>query len=154
METRKSAKMLEFRQQLNEKGCKLTGQRLAVMEAVLNNKGRYLSCEEIFELVSRSHPGIGLATVYRTLLLLEQLELVTKIYLDEGCARYGLCDLEEKVRYHFICMRCGAVYDVEENLLEIQNKQILKDNHFDIKSYIVKFYGYCSNCKLENKGKI
>ncbi len=147
MDSKKNIEMVEFRRQLNEKGLKLTGQRRAVMEIILNNKGRHLSSEEIFELVKQSHPGIGLSTVYRTLPLFEQMKLLSKVYLDDGCTRYEPCDQKQKAHYHLICMRCGAVYEVEEDLLGIKNKQILKDYNFDIKSYTVKFNGYCLKCK-------
>lgn len=149
MSSEKSIEIAEFRQQLNKKGLRLTGQRRAVMEIILNNRGKHLSSKETFELVKQSYPGIGLATVYRTLLLFEQMKLLIKVYLDDGCIRYELCDLKQKVHYHLICMECGAVYEVEEDLLGIKNKQILKNNYFDIRSYTIKFNGYCIKCKLK-----
>lgn len=134
MNSKRDKDMIHFKQQLNERGCRLTGQRQAVMEVVLSNKGRHMSSEEIFEQVRQSYPGIGLATVYRTLPLLERMNLLSKIYLDDGCIRYELCDPKEQVHHHLICMGCGAVYEVEDDLLGLRDKQILKKTDSAVKT--------------------
>lgn len=138
--------MPELKQHLNEKGLRLTSQRQAVVEAVEKNKGKHLSSNEIFELVKENHPSIGLATIYRTLPLLEKMKLLNKICLDDGCVRYESYTPKDEEHHHLICMTCGAVYEVEEDLLGIKEKQIIMENHFSIKSYMVKLYGYCALC--------
>lgn len=137
----------DFKEQLKERGLKLTTQRQAVLDIITENDGEHLSCEEIFDLVREDHPEIGLATVYRTLLLLESMELVYKLNLDDGCSRYELNKNKEDHRHHhLICTKCGAVAEVEEDLLESLEEQILKSKGFIVKDHRVKFYGYCKNC--------
>jgi len=138
--------MTQLKQHLNEKGLRLTWQRQVVMEAVEKNKGKHLSSNEIFELVKENHPSIGLATIYRTLPLLEKMKLLNKICLDDGCVRYEAYTPKDEEHHHLICMACGAVYEVEEDLLGIKEKQIILDNHFSIKGYMLKLYGYCQVC--------
>lgn len=136
-----------FKDQLKEKGYKLTTQRRAVLDIIKEHEGGHLSTEEIYELVKLKFPEIGLATVYRTLLLLDRMELVYKIDLDDGCNRYELNKHKEDHRHHhLICTRCGDVAEVEEDLLGALEDEILKKNNFLVKDHRVKFYGYCDKC--------
>ena len=75
---------INFREQLKEKGFRVTSQRQAVLEVIEEHAGQHLSTEEIYELVKVENPEIGLATVYRTLLLLDSMELVYKMDFDDG----------------------------------------------------------------------
>ncbi len=140
-------RMENFRNQLKEKGYKLTMQRQAVLNSIIEHEGEHLSTEEIYELVKKNHPEIGLATVYRTLLLLDNMELVYKLDLDDGCSRYELNkDNEDHRHHHLICTECGSVEEVQEDLLEALEEQILQKNGFIIKDHRVKFYGCCKKC--------
>lgn len=140
----------DLKQQLNDKGYRITSQRKAILDVFSQHKGKHLNSEEMFELVREYYPGIGKATVYRTLPLLEKMRLLNKIVLEDGCVRYELNNPKEQVHHHLICMECGAVYEVEEDMLGLQDKQILIENRFSIKNYMVKLYGYCMKCTQGN----
>lgn len=136
-----------FKEQLKERGYKLTIQRQAVLDVIIEHEGEHLSTEEIYELVKKGHPEIGLATVYRTLLLLDRMELVYKLDLDDGCNRYELNRHKEDHRHHhLICTKCGSVSEVQEDLLDTLEEEVLRKNGFLVKDHRVKFYGYCRNC--------
>ena len=77
----------DFKKILKEKGLKVTRQRLVVLEVLAENDTKHLTAEEIYESVKVENPDIGLATVYRTVQLLLELELIDRINLDDGCAR-------------------------------------------------------------------
>jgi Fur family transcriptional regulator, ferric uptake regulator len=136
-----------FKEQLKEKGYKLTEQRQSVLDVISGHEGEHLSTEEIYELVKETCRDIGLATVYRTLLLLESMELIYKMYFDDGLGRYEINNNKEDHRHHhLICMNCGSVAEVKGDLLESLEKQIHNINGFIVKDHRVKFYGYCSKC--------
>lgn len=144
--------MINLKEQLKERGYKLTSQRQAVLDVILKHEGQHLSTEEIYELVKEINPDIGLATVYRTLILLDRMELVYKLDLDDGCNRYEINKHNEFHRHHhLICTKCGAVSEVEEDLLESLEEQILKKNNFIVKDHRVKFYGYCKDCMKDTE---
>ena len=110
-------------------------------------EGEHLSTEEIYDRVREKYPEIGLATVYRTLILLDRMELVYKLDFDDGCSRYELNrNKDDHLHHHLICVKCGAVDEMREDLLESLEDQILKNNNFRIKDHRVKFYGYCGKC--------
>ena len=74
-----------FKKKLKEKGLKVTNQRLLVLQVLAENKDRHLTAEDIYELVKEDYPEIGLATIYRTVQLLLEMQLVDRINLDDGC---------------------------------------------------------------------
>ncbi|AFS78352.1 ferric uptake regulation protein Fur [Gottschalkia acidurici 9a] len=136
---------------LKEKGYKLTTQRKAIIDVFLKNQSSHLSPEEIYDNVRNSYPEIGLATVYRTLQLLEQLNIVYKVNFDDGCSRYELnLDTDDHQHHHLICIKCGKVKEVKLDLLENLESEIEKEGDFKVVNHNVKFFGYCKNCEDES----
>ncbi|MDF2521668.1 MAG: transcriptional repressor [Clostridia bacterium] len=132
---------------LKEKGFKLTPQRRSVLSIILDNSGKHLSAEEIYDLVKVPCPEIGLATVYRTMQVLDELGLVYKHNFDDGRTRYEITQNEDHQHHHLICKKCGQVIEVEEDLLEQLETEVQKKYDFSITNHNVKFFGYCSSCK-------
>lgn len=138
----------KFKQRLKTGGYKLTPQRRAVLEVIIDNEGKHLSTEEIYDIVKKECPEIGLATVYRTLQLLEKMGLVCRMNFDDGCNRYELIhDEEDHQHHHLVCIICGNVDEVEGDLLESLEEKIEEKYDFKITNHSVKFFGYCSKCK-------
>jgi Fur family ferric uptake transcriptional regulator len=137
----------QFKKQLKDRGYKLTPQRRAVLDIIIENEGKHLSTEEIYDLVKSDCPEIGLATVYRTLQLLEEMNLIFKLNLDDGKNRYELAHAEEDHHHHhLICTKCGSVIEVEGDLLDILEKKVEGKYNFKVTNHILKFFGYCSKC--------
>lgn len=137
-----------LKERLKEKGFKLTPQRRAILDIIFENQGKHLNTEEIYGLVKDKCPEIGLATVYRTLQLLEDMELVSRLNLDDGCSRYEFNSHDaDHQHHHLICEACGNVIEVEIDLLEQLESEIEKVYHFKIKDHKVKFIGICSDCR-------
>ncbi|UZW12432.1 Fur family transcriptional regulator [Clostridium pasteurianum] len=144
----------KLKNNLKEKGYKLTPQRRAVLDTIIKSEGQHLTAEEIYELVKVDCPEIGLATVYRTVLLLEELNVVCKLDLNDGCSRYELIhENENHQHHHLICINCGKVIEVEGDLLESLENTIEEKYVFKIKNHSVKFYGLCSDCNKSSKLK-
>lgn len=133
---------------LKEKGYKLTPQRRAVLNIIMENQGQHLNTEEIYDLVKTQCPDIGLATVYRTLQILDEMGLILKINLDDGCSRYEFNNhKEDHQHHHLICQNCGAIIEVGEDLLDPLEEEITNKYHFTITDHKVKFFGLCSKCR-------
>ena len=138
----------DLRARLKEKGYKLTVQRKAIIEVFLENQSSHLSPEEIYDNVRNDYPDIGLATVYRTLQLLEELDIVYKVNFDDGCSRYELnLDSGDHQHHHLICLECGKVQEVKLDLLENLEAEIGKEGEFRVVDHNVKFFGYCKDCE-------
>lgn len=140
-------KSTSLKDKLKDRGYRATPQRQAILEVISNHKGSHLSCEEVFELVKDQYPSIGLSTIYRTLPLLEKMEVLDKILVDDGIVRYEFNNRNEMhFHHHMICVTCGAISEIEQNMLVDFEKQLYKDNNFIVKNHSVKVYGYCKNC--------
>jgi len=140
---------LEYlREKLKEKGFKLTPQRRAILDIILETEGKHLSAEEIYDLVKVKCPDIGLATVYRTMQMFEEVGLVYKHNFDEVRSRYEINHHNEyHQHHHLICVGCSKVIEVEEDLLEQLESGIEKKYNFKISNHNVKFFGYCEKCR-------
>lgn len=141
----------KLKEQLKGQGYKLTPQRRAVLDVVIDNEGKHLSTEEIYDIVKKGCPEIGLATVYRTLQLLEKMGVICRMNFDDGCNRYELVHKnEDHQHHHLVCLTCGSVEEVEGDLLDDLEKKIENKYDFNITNHSVKFFGYCNKCR--NKG--
>ena len=137
----------ELKENLKEKGYKLTPQRRAILDIIINKEGQHLTAEEIYDEVKKICPDIGLATVYRTVLLLEEVNVIYKLDLNDGCSRYELVHSDEEHRHHhLVCNKCKKVFEVQDDLLEELEERIEKTYKFRILDHSVKFFGICSEC--------
>jgi Fur family ferric uptake transcriptional regulator len=147
----------DFKEMLKEKGYKITNQRKHVFEVVIENDGKHLNSQEIYEHVRQKYPEIGVATVYRTLALLEEMGLIYGVDFEDGFRRYEIAkDHEEHRHHHLICLECGFIREVPEDLLGAIEEGILKKHNFKVLNHRVKFYGYCEKCAKKmtaNKNK-
>ncbi len=134
-------------EKLKDKGFKLTPQRRCVIDTILENEGKHLSTEEIYDLVKKKYPEIGLATVYRTMQILGEVGLVYKHNFDDGRSRYEVTNNEDHQHHHLVCINCGKVIEVEEDLLDRLESQVESKYGFTITNHNVKFLGYCEKCK-------
>jgi len=136
-----------LKQKLYDKEYKLTPQRRVVLEVFANNPEKHLSAEDVYDKVRETYPEIGLATVYRTLDLFAELDILQKMDFGDGRARYEFSESEVHHHHHLICLKCGSVTEFEDDLLEALEAVIEKKNHFEIINHELKFYGYCNKCR-------
>ncbi len=122
---------------LRTRGLRLTAQREQVLEAV--RRLGHATPEQISEAVR----DVDVTTVYRTLELLEQLELVKHAHLGHGAPAYRPADDDH---VHVVCHVCGSVVDAPADLvdalaLRLQDEQdfLLDRSHFTV-------FGRCATC--------
>lgn len=135
---------------LDENGYKTTTQRSMVYEILNENKDKHLSTEEIYELIRDKNPKMGIATIYRTLQLFEEIGLVYKHNFDDGCSRYEILSPDSNEvhqHHHLLCKKCGRIIEVKEDLMNSLEEIIEKQYNFEILNHVVKFTGICSQCR-------
>jgi len=137
----------EICEKLQEKSYKVTPQRQIILKVLLENIQKHLSAEDVYEIVKKKHPEIGMATVYRTLDLLVELGILQKMNFGDGKTRFELNDENVHHHHHLICLSCGKVLEFELDLLDDLEERIAKKTDFDIVDHKLKFYGYCSDCR-------
>lgn len=118
-----------------------------MLEALYNQLGEHLTAEEVHGIVKQINPEIGLATVYRTLQLLSELNLIDKLNLDDGVVRYEIGEMDMKHRHHhLICEVCGSIEGVEDDMLDTLEDEFFEKYGFKVTDHVVKFYGVCKSC--------
>ncbi len=137
-----------IKKQLHAQSYKLTPQREATVRVLLEREEDHLSAEDVYLLVKEKAPEIGLATVYRTLELLSELKIVDKINFGDGVSRYDLRKEGAKhSHHHLVCSECGAVEEIEEDLLEEVEKIVQNEWGFQVKDHRLTFHGVCKQCQ-------
>lgn len=86
----------DLKKRLQERRCKMTPQRQTVLQVFLNGENTHLSAEDVHQILRRQSIEIGLATVYRSLELLSDMEILQKNDFGDGRSRYEINRLEEK----------------------------------------------------------
>jgi len=146
--TSMEARIEKIKQQLQSQSYKLTPQREATVRVLLEHEVDHLSAEDVFMLVKDKSPDIGLATVYRTLELLSELHVVEKLNFGDGVARYDLRNENNRHHHHhLICMKCGSVEEIMEDMLLPLEDRLEKEYNFTVMDHRLDFHGVCRNCK-------
>jgi Fur family ferric uptake transcriptional regulator len=141
-------KILDFNEQLKNNRYRLTLQRKAILDLFAENSSKHLNAYEVCEILLEKDINVGKSTVYRTLLLLEKLKLITRIYLDDGCIRYQIVDSSVKDEHnHLICEGCGNLFEIKDDLLDILEKLACMQHGFSVTNHSVKLFGICKKCK-------
>jgi Fe2+ or Zn2+ uptake regulation protein len=97
-------KLLE---EINRSGCRLTQQRLAIIDEVFRSQ-KHIKINDFYFRIRKKYPGIGLTTVYHTLELLEKLGRLRKI---SGVGKYAVYDTNVIPHINYVCPVCGSVED-------------------------------------------
>lgn len=144
--------MVDLKEKLREKQYKLTSQRQTILQSFIENPDRHLSAEDVYQIVRGQSPDIGLATVYRTLELLSDLDILQKLDFGDGRNRYEINEMSQPHHHHhLICLSCGRVREFEDDLLETLETAIARKSKFAIVDHQLKFYGYCQECQTKRE---
>ena len=133
----------ELADTLKRWGLRLTPQRLAIAEVVINSSD-HPSVQQIHERVSESFPYITLATVYSTLAVLQKKGLVQELPFQK-LSRY---DANLEPHANLVCVSCGSVVDSEigQDQISRLRRELADQAEFEIASQRVDFYGWCTQC--------
>ena len=130
-------------------GIRLTPQRLAIAEVVINSAD-HPTVRDIYERVKAFFPYVTLATVYSTLTTLEEAGVVRELPFQRQ-SRY---DANLSPHANLVCIGCGTVVDADvgqETVAELE-AVIAQESNFEIASQRVDFYGRCSGCTPGQRG--
>jgi len=134
--------------QLSEQGYKLTRQRKAVVEVVTHAHTR-LSAADVFAQAQRRCPDLGLTTVYRTLEILEQMGVIRRVHLEDGCEGFAPATAEHG--HHLICSRCQETIEFEDCNLASLLKRVSEQTGFTIEQHWLELVGVCPKCQKKNR---
>lgn len=123
-------------------GSKFSRQREAIKE-FLSHTAEHPTADTVYMNIRSVYPHISLGTVYRNLNLLAEQGEIMKLNCQDGCDRF---DGNPKPHYHFLCMSCGRVLDL--NMESIDHINEIANTGFEgrVEGHSVFFYGQCPEC--------
>ncbi|MDD2652743.1 MAG: Fur family transcriptional regulator [Sulfurimonas sp.] len=136
----------DFKQLLKKNNLKFTIQREVILET-LYNADEHLTPESLHNLIQKKFPDLktGIATVYRTLSLLEESDMVTSLSFGAQGKKY---ELGAKHHHdHFICTSCGSITEFVDEQIEERQHKIAQELGFEMKDHSMQIYGICKNCQ-------
>lgn len=120
-----------------EAGLRMTGQRKVILQ-ILSDSPDHPSVEDVYERARKSDDSISIATVYRTLALLDELDLVIRHEFQEGYSRY---ELNWDHHHHLIDLETGKVVEFQNAELEALKEKIARDLGYELVDHRLELYG-------------
>ncbi len=130
---------------MSRHGLRSTEQRRVVTEQFFASDG-HLSIEDLLEMVRVEEPGIGYATVYRTLKLLKDCGLAFERHFGDGVSRYEVA-WEDEHHDHLICIECQKIVEFEDEGIEELQHKVAERHGFVLVRHKLELYGVCSDCR-------
>lgn len=130
-----------------EKKLKLTPQRIAVYK-YLKSTFTHPSAEAIYNAIHEEYPTMSLATVYKTLKTLVEVDLIQELNVGENNFRY---DANTTSHPHIQCTSCGKVDDIFNLDFSNLNKDAEVISKYTVLSSQIYFYGICPSCSKKNE---
>lgn len=134
-----------FKKILKESGLKYTRQREIVLN-ILYHSDTHFTPESLYMEIKRKEPNlnVGIATVYRTLNLLEDSQMVTSLSFGAAGKKFELANKPH--HDHLICKNCGKIVEFENSIVERQQALIAKEHKFKLTGHLMQLYGICDAC--------
>ena len=140
-----SRRLPELTAALRRQSRKITGPRQAILE-ILRHHAHPLTIKQIFGPLAKG--GCDLATVYRSMHLLESLGLVKRFDLGAGGARFELlAEGDDGHHHHLVCTRCAGIVEIGECFPRELEKRIAARNGFTAVTHKLEFFGVCPRCR-------
>lgn len=138
--------LANFKALLKKNGLKFTIQREVILET-LYNSDEHLTPEALHQLIQKKHPDLktGIATIYRTLSLLEESDMVTSLSFGAQGKKYELGAKEH--HDHMICTQCGEIIEFVDSQIEERQHKIAEELGFKMTDHSMQIYGICKKCQ-------
>lgn len=134
-----------FHHSLAQQGLKLTHQRRAIVEFLIGSKD-HVGLDEVYEALRKRKLGIGRATVFRTLKLLEQCGLASRVSSKDETGRYEL-KYDRPHHEHMICVECGSIIEYRSPEMEHYQDEAAKRQGFQPLWHRHEIFGCCRDCQ-------
>ncbi len=136
-------KIEEKIERLKKKGVVLTLQRLFVLETL--GKNVHATAEDIYQRFVKKYPTVSRATIYSCLDVLKQAGEIQELTIRKEMSCF---DFEPHPHHHFLCRKCGKIFDVEISCPVARKGRVEGHRIDDVQAY---FYGTCRGCIAREK---
>ena len=132
---------------LRKNGNRMTPQRVAVLRVLIGSE-EHPNAEQIYDQIKQDFPTTSLATVYKTITMLKDMEEIVELDVGGGSTRYDGRELHPHP--HLVCTNCGLILDIDINIdipdLDELCQEIAQSTGFQVTRYRLDFFGICPQC--------
>lgn len=127
---------------LKETGVRITPQRHAILEYLINSMS-HPTADEIYKALEGKFPNMSVATVYNNLRVFREVGLVKELTYGDSSSRF---DFSTTDHYHAICEKCGKIVDFQYPGLNEVEQFASHVTNFKVSHHRLEIYGLCSEC--------
>jgi len=142
------ARFQHLADQVRQRGGRLTPQRVAILRILALSEG-HPSVEQIYAQIKDDFPTTAMATIYKTIALLKEMDEVLELGFADGSSRYD--GKRPDPHPHLICVRCGEIQDLDvpalDELVAQVAAQLAETVEYDVHSHRLDLYGLCKTCR-------
>ena len=131
-------------QRLELRGHRITTSRMRVLEALLDAPAHFTVDD-----VLRQASDVGRATVFRTMKLLQDLNVVCRVMMENGSLHYRLSTRGH--HHHLVCRSCGQVADFANCDVSSLIDQLARSTDYQIEGHWLEVYGRCAACRASER---
>jgi len=140
----KEVRLAQMLAKLKARDFRLTPQRLAIL-SILSGSEEHPSVDEIYTEVRNKFPTTSIATVYKTIAMLKELNEVLELGFPDGSNRYD--GNRPYPHPHAICMKCRKILDPEIASVDQLSEEMKKKTGYTISFHRLDFFGLCPECQ-------
>jgi Fur family ferric uptake transcriptional regulator/Fur family peroxide stress response transcriptional regulator len=135
--------MTDYATLLKECGLKATFQRMNILDVV--EKNGHMSIEAIYDEVTKVHPSLSLATIYKNIILMVEKGVVVEVPIAGKKSKYELAKTDH---IHLVCTECGEVEDKPHSShADDIFSHMTKEENFTLSKQQINLYGVCADCQ-------
>lgn len=134
---------------LNRAGYRLTEPRRSLAALIANRDGHFTATELLSEARAK-RLGVGRATIFRTLEVLEGLGAVERLDLPSGEHTYVVC--EPAHHHHVVCSRCGRSCEIDDAGLRSVVREVARRTGYRVDEHRLELFGLCPACLASQPG--
>jgi Fur family ferric uptake transcriptional regulator len=132
----------EFLKQVKNR---ITPERFEVMDSALDYEGHF-GADDLYIIMKNNKSRVSRATVYKTLEILVQCDLLSKRNFGDNMTRYE-SSFKRQSHDHLICMDCGRIVEFSNTLFEKIPQQLCSELGFQFSTYSFNIFARCKNIK-------
>jgi Fur family ferric uptake transcriptional regulator len=124
---------------------RITSERFEVLDAALEHEGHF-GADDLYVKMKNSNSAVSRATVYNTLELLSQCDLISKRNFGDNITRFE-SNFKKQTHDHLICVDCGKITEFSDPRIKKLPQEICDNFDFEFNSYSFNIFGRCKNKK-------
>lgn len=131
---------------MESKGLRVTGPRLAIVEAAFGTT-KHFTAEELLDMAKERDKSASRATIYRTLPILVESGLIREMDFGKNCKYYDPNYAEHPNHNHIICQDCDKIFEFDEEKIEEIEEEVSKKMGFKLQGQNLQLRGSCEKLK-------